>query len=76
MIAEAAELQSGLRETFVQEHVANEREINVNNTSASDKIEMIQQRFTAFEIKYMQFKHEFIGSFRNLDERHGTPPTP
>lgn len=67
--SEVAELQSALRKKFVEEQVANERDTILSNTSASDKIDVIQQRFTAFETMYVQSQHEFIESFRNLDER-------
>lgn len=67
--AEVTELQNALRKKFVEEQVANERETSENMVSASDKIVVIEQRFTEFETKYEQSQHEFIESFRNLDER-------
>lgn len=67
--AEVAELQSALRKKFVEEQVANERVTQASTTSASDKIDVIQQRFTAFETMYVKSQHEFIESFRDLDER-------
>lgn len=67
--AEVSELQTALRKKFIEEQVANERETMECNNSAGDKIDVIQERFTAFETMYMQSQHEFIESFRNLDER-------
>lgn len=67
--AEVSELQTALRKKFIEEQVANERDTMECNNSAGDKIDVIQERFTAFETMYMQSQHEFIESFRNLDER-------
>lgn len=35
----------------------------------NDKIDVIEQKFNAFETMYMESQHQFIESFRNLDER-------
>lgn len=35
----------------------------------NDKIDVIEQKFNAFEIMYTNSQHQFIESFRNLDER-------
>lgn len=34
-----------------------------------DKIDVIEQKFNAFETMYMESQHQFIESFRNLDEQ-------
>lgn len=38
-------------------------------TQTIDKIDVIEQKFNAFEVMYMESQHQFIESFRNLDER-------
>lgn len=38
-------------------------------TETNDKIDVIEQKFNAFEVMYTESQHQFIESFRNLDER-------
>lgn len=38
-------------------------------TQTNDKIDTIEQKFNAFEIMYTESQHQFIESFRNLDEK-------
>lgn len=52
------------------EHFVKTTDANSGNTN--DKIEVIEQKFNAFETMYMESQHQFIESFRNLDERQKT----
>lgn len=39
-----------------------------NLTQTNDKIDVIEQKFNAFEVMFMESQHQFIDSFRNLNE--------
>lgn len=43
---------------------------DTQNVKTNDKIEIIERKFNAFEIMYMESQDKFIESFRSLDERH------
>lgn len=40
-----------------------------NSVDTNDKIDVIEQKFNAFETMYIESQSQFIESFRNLDER-------
>lgn len=40
-----------------------------NSVDTNDKIDVIEQKFNAFETMYVESQSQFIESFRNLDER-------
>lgn len=52
---------------IISEHAVSSQLTNLEETN--DKIDIIEQKFNAFEIMYTESQHQFIESFRNLDER-------
>lgn len=64
---EIAGLRKALEVQSNQETKQPEREESV--PLASDKIDEIQQKFSAFEMMYIQSQQEFVTTFKNLDER-------
>ncbi|XP_055309235.1 cilium assembly protein DZIP1L isoform X2 [Sitodiplosis mosellana] len=49
--------------------IADKSENSASLTQTNDKIVVIEQKFNAFEVMYMESQHQFIESFRNIDER-------
>lgn len=67
---EIVELKKCL-ETKIALDLPSEKLTNDKNAvlPTNDKIDVIEQKFNAFEIMYTNSQHQFIESFRNLDER-------
>lgn len=71
---EIVELKNSLeaKSNETQQITLNEDQLTLkqsNSIHTSDKIDVIEQKFNAFETMYMESQHQFIESFRNLDER-------
>lgn len=72
---EIMDLKNSLRQTNTTaeskqndaEQLLSEKDPNITETN--DKIDVIEQKFNAFETMYAESQHQFIESFRNLDER-------
>lgn len=71
---EIVSLKNSLEAKIESEHPTTA--VNLNNSASfvqtNDKIDVIEQKFNAFEVMYMESQHQFIESFRNLDERQKT----
>lgn len=48
---------------------SSEKSKDANLVETNDKIDVIEQKFSAFENMYMESQNQFIESFRSLDER-------